>query len=256
MEIDLLCSGSKGNSCLVRSEHASILIDCGPTTKRYLMSALDETGQDPHTLDALFITHSHSDHIRQLRHLADLPVYACCSLRVKNPKGEEVPLDLHPVKFYQKIQIQDLEITPLPLSHDAGPTMGFVIECGREKLVYITDTGYINASLMPWLKDADYYVFESNHDVHQLMSTNRPLWLKQRILSDEGHLCNEEAALILSRCITSRTRKVVLAHLSEEANTPGLALDAMHQRLQAEGLSFPQLKIEAACQFEILHVSD
>lgn len=252
MKTTILCSGSKGNSTLVQTENTSILIDCGASTKRYQMDALKEAGVELADLSALLVTHSHGDHIKQLRHFASVPVYACCPLHVKTPKGEPVDLDIHPVRFGEKFTIGDFQIYPIPLSHDSGPTMGFVIHADGEILVYITDTGYVSRDNIEKIRGADYYILESNHDIDQLMQTNRPVWLKQRITADTGHLCNEDCALVLSKIITDKTKEIVLAHLSEEANTPELALAALDKRLHLEQIDKSRLHIQAASQYESL----
>lgn len=256
MKIDLLCSGSKGNSCLVRSDTTSILIDCGPTTKRYQVNALQECGVSIDNLDALLITHTHSDHIRQLKHFQKVPVYTCNNLVPKDTKGNPIEMDLHMVRWFEPFEVGDFSILPLPLSHDSGPTMGFVISCQEEKLVYITDTGYISQSVLEKIKNADHYIMESNHNIEMLMHTDRPMSLKQRITSDLGHLCNEDASLILARSIGSRTKNIVLAHLSEEANTPALALNCLYETFDAHHLDWKGIHIEAALQFERLHIEN
>lgn len=256
MRVDLLCSGSKGNACLVRHNNTEILIDCGPPSWRYLKNAMDDAGVSPDDLDALLITHSHSDHIRQLSHFTGLPVYACCALHPKNYKKQPVTLDLRQVLPPVRFQVGDLKILALPTSHDSGPSMGFVIESEHEKLVYMTDTGYVPEALFGDLSDADYYIFESNHDLEKLNQTDRPFALKMRIASDTGHLCNQDSARILCSCMTRRTRHIVLAHLSEEANTPELALGALFERLEYAHVHHDQLVIEAAKQFEPLHFGE
>lgn len=269
MRVDLLCSGSKGNSCLVRTNKASILIDCGPATRRYQINAMKEAGCTPDDIDALFITHRHSDHIRQLKCFKDRPIYAPCPLCITNTKKEVIPLDLHPFLPGDTKQIGDLHILALCLSHDAGETIGFVIERYAEsnadensfddneaqpevleKLVYITDTGYINSSLMPLIMDADYYIMESNHDVRMLMESSRPMALKQRILSDVGHLSNEMSSWILSHCVSLRTKEIILAHISEETNTPQKALDCLLDRFEQCSIDCSNINIRAALQFE------
>lgn len=253
MRIDLFCSGSKGNSCLIRTENAKVLIDCGPSTKRYMTNSLKDAGVSPGDLDALLITHSHSDHIRQLAMFESVPVYTCCELHAKNSRREEVMLDLHEIVPPAQFTVGDLTIQSFPTSHDSGPSMGFVFYHNNEKLVYVTDTGYIRSDYFDLLSDADYYIFESNHDLQMLSQTNRPYWLKARIASDTGHLCNADSARLLSHFISSRTRHIVLAHLSEEANTPQLALKTLHDRLNASGIDCSKMVIEAAGQWQPLH---
>ena len=250
MQVDLLCSGSKGNACLVRTKNTTIMIDCGPSTWKYMKNSMIDSGVEPEGLDALLITHSHADHIRQLSHFAYAPIYACCPLSVRPRKGKTVSLNIHAVTPPQRLIIGELRILAIPTSHDSGPSMGFVIEGDGEKLVYITDTGYIPESLDPVISNADYYIFESNHDLEKLNETNRPVWLKIRIASDTGHLCNQDAARILCNVIGERTKRIVLAHLSEEANTADLALRSMYERLEYTHHKSGQLIVQAAEQFE------
>lgn len=255
MRIDLLCSGSKGNACLVRTARTQVLIDCGASTKKYLLQALEQAGTHPDALDALLITHSHSDHIKQLRHFAHRPIYTCCQLAIRDSKGRAVSLDLHFVQPPETFTIGDLTIRALPTSHDSGPSMGFVIKDDHSTMVYITDTGYLPAALYPEISGADHYIFESNHDLEMLNQTSRPMWLKQRIACDTGHLCNQDSARILSFCITPNTKDIVLAHLSDEANTPELALRTLYERLRFTHFALERLNIQAAAQFEILTIN-
>lgn len=250
MQIDLFCSGSKGNSCLIQTATTKVLVDCGPSTKRYMITSLKDVDVKVEDLDAVLITHSHSDHIRQLAMFQCVPIYTCCPLQVKNSKREEVPLDLHMITPPAQFGIGDLVIQAFPTSHDSGPSMGFVIYHENEKLVYVTDTGYIKADYFDLLSDADYYIFESNHDLEMLQQTDRPYWLKARIACDTGHLCNADSARLLSHFISSRTKRIVLAHLSEEANTPELALETLYQRLQICGIDDQRIVIEAASQWQ------
>ena len=224
MEFALLASGSKGNSFVMRDGTAVIMIDCG-TTKKHLFSSLAETGVVREEIDALLITHDHSDHISQIRHFADLPVYSPVEI-----DGVET-FRLRPLKPFV---LETLKITPLALSHDAPNTTGFVFEDGEEKLVYITDTGYVNENYLPLLKDADYIIMESNHDVGMLMATRRPQFLKARIYSDQGHLCNEDCAEILARIVSPKTKIIILAHISQEANTREKALEVSRRVLSEQ----------------------
>ncbi len=250
MRVDLLASGSKGNACLVREGDTVILIDCGPSSWRYLNTKMKEAGVCKEDLNALLITHSHGDHIKQLNRFGGVPVYTCCPLKAKTSKGEIVSLDLRKLTPPARFTIGDLRVMALPTSHDSGPSMGFVIEGKCEKLVYMTDTGYVPEAILGALSDADYYIFESNHDLEKLNATQRPFWLKMRIASDTGHLCNQDSARILCSCMTERTKRIVLAHLSEEANTPELALHTLYERLEYTHVSNRHLVIEAAGQFE------
>lgn len=254
MQIDLFCSGSKGNSCLIQTKKAKVLVDCGPTTKRYMTNSLNDANVKIEDLDAVLITHSHSDHIRQLAMFQSVPIYTCCPLQVKNSKRQEVPMDLHFIAPPAQFSIGDLVIQAFPTSHDSGPSMGFVFCHQNEKLVYVTDTGYIKADYFEMLSDADYYIFESNHDLEMLQQTDRPYWLKSRIACDTGHLCNADSARLLSNFISSRTKHIVLAHLSQEANTPELALNTLFDRFNACGINTSKMKVEAAEQWQPIRI--
>lgn len=256
MEITVLCSGSRGNSTLVRTGRFSLLIDVGMSTKKYLKDALAQAGSSLEEIDAVLVTHSHSDHIRQLKAVLGKPVYSWCPLD-PGPCPKKAPEFIHyeilPWKTYG---LGDITVQTIGLSHDAGRTLGFVLLADGQKLVYITDTGFVRKDAEPLLRDADYYIMESNHDPMMLEHTRRPRMVKQRILSEQGHMDNEYASRLLCRLITPRTRKVVLAHLSQEANTPQLAISTFESTLEECGMDPSSLQIEAASQDVILHVTE
>ncbi len=196
------------------------MLDCG-LTKKYLLEKMKEVGVDPNRLDALLITHTHSDHIKQLKAFSHLPIYSVCPL--------ETGVRLTP---YESFEINDLKITPIAASHDAEGCSGYLFEQDETSLIYLTDTGYVSKTNMELMKNLDYYILESNHDVEMLMNTQRPFSLKSRIYSDHGHLCNEDCAYVLSQVIGKKTKEITLAHLSEEANTPTKALDTARLSLK------------------------
>lgn len=242
MRIDLLASGSKGNACVVRDGTTCILIDCG-TTKKYLTEAMRKVDLQHDDIDAVLITHDHSDHIAQLGMFKDLPVYSPVEL----PDIERFHVE--PMKPFF---VETLKVTPLALSHDAPHTTGYILENGMEKLVYITDTGYVRDTYYPLCKGADYIVLECNHDVEMLMHTRRPQYIKARIFSDEGHLCNEDCADVLDHIVTTNTKSVFLAHISQEADTRELALQVVCEKLRNHRDVSKKLVVAAAGQFEIL----
>ena len=243
MRFYLLASGSKGNAFVLEDGTSHIMIDCGSTWK-YLKSSMAETGFDLNELDALIITHTHSDHISQIRHFTDIPIYAPVHIE---------DADNYLVRPLRNFTIESLQFTPIPLSHDAPETTGYIIDSGAEKLVYVTDTGYINEKYLPRMEGADYIVMESNHDVDMLMRTHRPQYLKSRIYSDSGHLCNEQCAEVLDRIVTENTKMILLAHISQEANTREKALEVSSDYLLRyhRGPLHKDLIIAAAGQFEI-----
>lgn len=244
MKFALLASGSKGNSFVLRDDQTLVMIDCG-STKKHLMNSLEQLGISTDDLDALVITHDHSDHVSQIRHFKDVNIYS----------PVEIPdMDVFQVRAMQKFVIGSLSFTPVPLSHDALNTTGYVITNGVEKLVYITDTGYVNERYLPLLEGADYIVLESNHDVDMLMRTRRPQYLKQRICGDEGHLNNEDCAQVLNHIVTQQTKMIILAHISQQANTREKALETSREVLLHEhaGPLNEKLILSAAGQFEMI----
>ncbi len=246
MRFALFGSGSKGNCFLLQDEHTNLLIDCGGTKKR-ILSGLAEAGIGIEDLDAVLITHEHTDHIAQLKLVQERPLYSACGL--PGVKRTEIVPD-------RPFQIGHLTLTPVALSHDVPDTVGFVIEGFHEKLVYITDTGYIRDAVIPLLKGADYIILESNHDTEMLMKTSRPMFLKMRIAGDSGHLCNEDCAAVLRKIVTSKTKMVVLAHISQQANTREKALAVNGEALETLGNKRNDLILCAAAQDEVLKGGD
>lgn len=246
MKFALLASGSKGNCCLIQDQDSSIVIDCG-STKTYLKQCFETLKCNPLHSDALFITHTHRDHISQLKMFNDITTYARCDLDTDY---------FHNIEALSEIQIKTLKVKEIPLSHDSGICSGYIIENEHRKLVYITDTGYVKEEYLPLLQNADYYIFESNHDIEMLMQTNRPMYIKQRIIGDKGHLCNEDSAYLLSRLIGEKTKEVVLAHISEEGNHRGKAKDVLIEILNDKRIDCSNIKITSAPQFQIIAGGD
>ncbi len=243
MEFYVLASGSKGNATLVASHQHVILIDMGLTQKRFL-EQLSKTPYRLEDISAVLITHDHSDHTAGLRFLKDIPMFAGEGTYDMDESGYLEP--------YHHYDIAGFRVFTLPTSHDAENPLGFVIEDDVEKLVYMTDTGYVSENNLKHMQNADYYIFESNHNVRMLLATNRPYELKQRILGDEGHLSNEDSAYYLTQCIGDKTKEIVLAHLSQEANTEEKALEAYLRVFRKEKINPDRFQIRAASQYEIL----
>ena len=239
MRFIVVQSGSKGNATLVIDQGRVLLIDMGVTLK-VLKEALAKENLNLFNISAMLLTHEHWDHTAGIRYLPPLPIY--CTKETY--QGENV-VELTP---YEKFNIDHFEITPVSTSHDVKNPLGFIIENGAEKLVYLTDSGKITVKTLQKLKNADYYIIESNHDVDMLMATNRPMFLKKRILSTKGHLSNEQSATYMTKLIGDKTKEIVLAHLSEEANDPLVALDTYMKIFDDAKISKESLKIYCANQ--------
>ena len=242
MQYYILASGSKGNCAIVKTANSCIMIDCG-CSKKYLEEALAKINLVLADIDAVVLTHQHSDHIRSINMFKKFTIY--CPFELKDRRGEIL------VTPYQGFIINDITIFPLALSHDAEETVGYIFSDEKTKLVFVTDTGYVSERNINYMKDADYYVIESNHDISMLMATNRPHYLKARIMSDYGHLCNDDCGEILCQCVSEKTKEIVLAHISAEANTPDLAFSTVVEQLSLINFPVNKTQVKALGQYEI-----
>ena len=217
MIVKVLSSGSKGNSTYIESGKTKILIDAGITYQR-INAELEAIKKNVYELDAVFISHQHHDHIGGVQSLfkkIDSPIFVKKELEKEVKKL--VKDDLVNV-IEDGIEIGDLKITLFNNSHDV-PNSGYIVDDGKETLVYITDTGYINRKNIDITKNKSIYLIESNHDEEMLMNGSYPYMLKQRVLSDTGHLSNKSATSYLKKVIGPNTKYVILAHISENNNT-------------------------------------
>ncbi len=244
MEYHVLASGSKGNATFVYVNHTGILIDCGISRKQ-LYYRLETVGFNPDDIQYVLLTHDHYDHKKNI-HLFDPKIcysgFGCI---------DEIPVE-NVLKAYKEIVLNDVHILPLAISHDATSPLAFVITYEDDSFVYMTDTGYVSKKNMKYIDNKEYYVIESNHDIDMLMNTNRPLYLKKRILSDKGHLDNHYSAQMMSRVLGANTREIVLAHLSEEANTPELAYQTYIEVLRSNRIELKNIKIMVASQVNVV----
>ena len=233
MKVIVLSSGSKGNTTYIETENTKILIDAGNTCK-YILNKLDNYNIDPSKINAILITHTHSDHIK------GLPVL----LKKINPTVY-ITEKMHPYLEYLEnyhiinediIKINDITIEVIKTSHDTEDSLGYIINNNDKSIVYITDTGYINQKYFNLLKNRDIYIMESNHDIEMLNNSSYPFATRQRILSDKGHLSNYDSAKYLANFIGNKTKYILLAHLSEENNTKELAYNTLTDRLTKENL--------------------
>lgn len=240
MYFDIIASGSKGNATLVKHKDTLILIDLGITLVR-LNEALASLSLSLKDIDAALFTHEHSDHLNGLKSISPKKMYAL--------KGT-LPSSLsNVVNSYEPFIIKDIKITPFPVSHDASNPCGYILESDDEKLVYMTDTGIFLEETLPYIKNPSYLIIESNHDIQMEMRTHRSFRLKQRILSEYGHLCNEDSAFASLEIIGDKTKEIILAHLSEEANTPEVALNAYKKVFAYKGVDISNYNVRCAAQY-------
>lgn len=241
MKIRVYSSGSDGNCTLIRANNTNLLVDAG-ICKKSIIENLAKDGLSLNDINAILLTHEHTDHTCALATLLKEE-----GLTIFSTKGTiEALKDGYKVKkkdklvelidkrvnnntiiyinrmentfMYQSIFINDVFVEVLPTFHDAKESIGFVFHEGDRRLVYITDTGYVHQDLYPLITNADCYILESNHDPEILMHSNRPYPLKIRIISDHGHMSNEDSMITLANVMGSNTKLVMHAHISQECN--------------------------------------
>lgn len=234
-EIFMLFSSSKGNCCLVKNGNEAFLIDAGVSAKR-IECALRAVGTEPEALRAVFLTHEHSDHIAGLNQLCKrygLPVFM--------PPGCVEPLaDVCPdaIPFFRPfepgtvVELERSRVYAVSTPHDAAASVGFRIDLSGELFGYFTDLGRLTPLVVRAISGCRRVVIESNHDVDMLRNGPYPAPLKRRILGDFGHLSNAACASLLPHLPSYGTQRILLAHLSEQNNTPDLAYEESASRLQ------------------------
>lgn len=233
MRFSVLASGSGGNACYVETRETRILIDAG-LSGRELMRRLELIQVDPKTLDALIITHEHSDHIRGAGPLArrlDLPVYINGSTLRRGMKSLGRISMAVPVQTGQAFSVNDLFVETFTKCHDAADPMGVVVSSNGIKLGLVTDLGRTTRLVEDRLRGCRAVVLEFNHDESMLAEGPYPLDLKRRIKGPDGHLSNRQAGALLKTLCHRDLKVVVLAHLSETNNDAEKALEAAKRAL-------------------------
>ncbi len=244
MKFFVLASGSAGNSTFIDFDGCGVLIDCG-ISKKQLVYRLSLHGYDLSHIQYVFLTHDHYDHSKNIHVFDKKMVYA--------PLGCYPNLDDdHYIKAYDILDFGHFKMIPLKTSHDATNGLGFEFISQQQRLIYMTDTGYVSSKNATYMIDADYYIIESNHDVEMLMNTHRPMSLKNRILSDRGHLSNVDSAHLMCRLIGGQTKEIILAHLSREANTKELALQTYKNVFKENQIDLNQFKLKVASQIDVV----
>ncbi|WP_092985959.1 MBL fold metallo-hydrolase [Lacicoccus qingdaonensis] len=250
MRMSVLASGSSGNSTYIETEKGSLLIDVGLTCKR-IEEGLNHIGTSLKNIDAILITHEHSDHIKGLKVIAkryDIPIFANAQTwQQLDRKNIEVPgeqrFHFNPMETKE---IVGMDIQSFNVSHDAIDPQFYTLMRDNKKLSVITDTGYVSDQMKGIIKESDCFIFESNHDVDMLRMGRYPWVTKQRILSDVGHVSNEDAAHAMRDVITANTKRIYLSHLSLDNNIKELAKMSVEQVLN-------QYNIDTKNEIQLYH---
>jgi phosphoribosyl 1,2-cyclic phosphodiesterase len=227
MRFASLGSGSKGNATVVEAGATRVLVDCGfscaETEKRLARLDLDAS-----QLQAILVTHEHSDHIAGVAVLSRryrIPVWMTAGTRAVHKGGELA--EWHCINSHQPFSIGDLQVQPFPVPHDAREPCQFVFAHRQRRLGLLTDAGSITPHMVSALDTLDALILECNHDPGMLASGPYPPGLKQRVGGPYGHLSNQQAAELLGKISTARLQHLVAAHISEQNNDRQLAFDSL-----------------------------
>ncbi len=248
MKILQIASSSSGNATYIESNNTAILIDCG-LSKKVIVEALEKYNHSLLDISAILITHEHTDHVKGL-----LPVFNASTSNIYMTSGTFLGLNKQTrekiigdriinIKADIEFEIGDFLISTIKISHDANEPIGFVIKANDKKLVYITDTGFVDHNYFEILKNADMYIFESNYDPIMLMTSDRDFNTKLRINGDKGHMSNELSALTMTSLVGEKTKTIMLAHISRECNTHELVMKTYNKVFFDEARSLENIKI-------------
>ncbi len=234
-----LGSGSKGNSYLVGNDKNKILVDAGLSAK-CIATNLTELGVNPNEIDGIVVTHEHMDHIAGIRVLSKkygIPVYAnektMSAILHKMPDIESK--FVRTFKNGESFYIGSLDVSPFKTPHDSACSCGYSIYSGINKVTVATDLGHMNSSVMENLKQSDILVLEANHDIQMLINGPYSPFLKQRVQGPKGHLSNDLCGQTLAKLLDYGLKQIILAHLSEENNTPQIAYNTVTKYLLQRG---------------------
>lgn len=244
-----LASGSKGNSLYIGTDKTRLLIDAGLSVKA-LKEKLSQINVDLSTIEAILVTHEHSDHILGIKNLSTqygIPVFA----NSETAKGILEVLDERPkFKIFttgDTFEFQDLEIHPFSIRHDTYDPVAFTIKTPQAKIGICADLGVVTSLVEHHLKGLDYLYIEANHEINMVHASSRPQIYKQRVLGPSGHLSNEACGKLIAKVMHNELKTVYLAHLSSECNSEEMAMKVVSSHLP-ENIPF---KLLIASQNEI-----
>lgn len=243
MNLCSIASGSSGNCIYIGNNNTGILVDTGISKKR-IVDGLVSIDVDPQKLTGILITHEHSDHIsglgvftRQYR----IPVYATTEtiacIRNSKTLGALEPSLFHAISPDTPFYLDDIRVNPFSISHDAANPVSYTFEDNSGRIGVATDLGTYDEYIISNLEGCSALLLEANHDINMLQVGAYPYALKRRILSDTGHLSNDNSGRLLSRLFTERLKYIFLGHLSKENNYPELAYETVRCELLDHGLT-------------------
>ncbi len=235
VHLTILGSGSAGNCAYVETDETRILVDAG-LSPRQIRNRLAGIGRAPENLNAILITHEHSDHIQGLIGIArklNIPIYCNRATRDETERVLKTRFECRLFETRESFEVGDVVVDTFDVSHDAQDPVGFLLRTPAGNLGFVTDLGYVTKHVFDRIRHANVLLLEANHDVKMLQDCVRRPWsLKQRILGRQGHLSNEAAADAVEHIMSADLSHLYLGHLSRECNLPELALNVVAERLQ------------------------
>ena len=250
-----------GNCLYIESDNTKLLIDAGVSLKK-IEKGLDTINVSPSSLDGILVTHEHSDHIQSLGNLSkkfNLPVFANSETFDAMPKQTDKisTENINKFKIKQKFSINDIEVTPFAIPHDAANPCGFNISCSDDKISIATDIGHMTNEILKQLEGSDFVLLESNYDTEVLKLSKYPFSLKQRIAGPNGHLSNEVASKVINYLLHDNLKTAMLGHLSKESNFPELAYQTVVNELINSNSDVSKLNLSVASRNEpsdLIHI--
>ena len=249
-----LYSGSSGNCSYVGTDNINILIDCGESQKK-IKDALESIGQDISKIDAIIVTHEHSDHIKNLGAISkkyDIPVYANKKTFDNMPEQTQLINDENKKIFKTNdyFEIGDLKIHPFHIPHDAADPCGYNIYNNDNKISIATDIGHMDNNILSKLEDSKFLLLESNYEPEILKYAKYPYYLKRRIAGPNGHLSNQEAGNAIVKLVYSGVNNIMLGHLSKQTNFPELAYKTVMDEIINNKINNNDLTINVASRIK------
>ena len=246
MKIIILNSGSNGNAVYVESSEsgAGILLDCGISRKQ-IESKLKIHGRFLESINAIFITHEHQDHVRGLYVLSKshhMPVYGSTQTMHSMWKHDSIKT-MKLIHNMESVQVADITVQAFPKNHDAADPVFFVVTIAKKKFLYATDLGTHNEELIQLLPEVDALMLESNYDFDMLMNGIYPPDIKERIHSDHGHLSNVQCMELIERHCHAHLKVLIFGHISENNNTPQIVEREYHSMMERKKNFTPRMHI-------------
>lgn len=239
LNICTFASGSSGNCALIWHKNTYILLDAGISMRR-TVNSLKKLGIEAGQINAVLITHEHSDHISGLQMLTkyfSVPVYASGGTARAIVRSGALPEGYISVfETGKAFCLGDMEILSFETPHDTAESVGFTLTAGNRKLAFTTDLGHISPEVEHAVAGADTVVLESNHDIGMLKAGSYPYMTKVRILGNRGHLSNDAGGEFAAKLAAAGTKRIMLAHLSRDNNTPELAFSTVSGKMRRNGI--------------------